>query len=135
MSRFHSSRVVFVAIVSVLLAFPALASVPKASLLDGMRAVIGQPEIPTENLTDGTGGGGSTENCGPIDPGTPCYGSGGGGADSCKAPHDYESCQIACSCIYTKAKTACGRDSYCKYIATAEYQRCLGECGRQFPSP
>lgn len=133
MSRFHSCRVVFVAIVSVLFVFPALASGPQVSLTDAARAVIGQAEIPTENLTDGTGGGGSTENCGPIDPGTPCYGS-GGGTDSCQQPHDYESCQIACSCIYAKAKTACGRDSYCKYIATAEYQRCSGECGRQFPS-
>jgi hypothetical protein len=132
MSRFHSYRVIFVAIVSVLVVFPVIASGPKVSLADAARGVVGQPHIPIENLADGTGGGGSTENCGPIDPGTPCYGGGGGSSTDCKSPHDYESCREACVCVYMKKKTACGTDTNCKYTAAVERERCFGDCYQQY---
>jgi hypothetical protein len=81
---------------------------------------------PSESLTDTTGGGGNTEHCGPIDPGTPCYSS--GGSTTCPANTSYAKCNERCECQYQKNLKACKASGPCRDLAVSEKDACLGGC-------
>jgi hypothetical protein len=80
------------------------------------------------NLTQDPGGG-STEDCGPIDPSTPCYATGGGSKEEvCVKATSYQSCLSKCACEYRKNRNKCKQMKACLEGASAENQACTGNC-------
>lgn len=89
---------------------------------------IAEPSVPSENLDDTTGEGGNTEHCGPIDPGTPCYSSGGDKYKMCPKNTSYDNCMARCLCIYKEQEKVCKWQQSCIQKALLNKEDCDGGC-------